>query len=105
MTIRDILRPHFLNPLRLSRALRYLPHFARLFYALMKDPRVSLLTKLIPWIGLLLAVMPPNLELEMIPLVGEFDFLLIMYISLKLFVWLCPEDVVREHVVRIARGA
>jgi hypothetical protein len=25
-----------------------------------------------------------------------------MFITLKLFVWLCPPDVVREHVARIA---
>jgi hypothetical protein len=102
MTLRDILRPHLLNPLRLSRLIAYLPQFARLFYLLMRDARVPALIKLVPILGLVMAVAPPNLELEMIPIVGEMDFLLIVFLSLKLFVWLCPPEVVREHVARIA---
>jgi hypothetical protein len=39
-----------------------------------------------------------------IPLVGELNWLLTVYIALKVFLWLCPPDVVREHVSRIARG-
>lgn len=105
MTLRDVLRPHLLNPMRLSRAVGYLPHFLRLFYRLIRDERVPGLVKLVPLFGLFVALAPPNLELELIPFVGEFDFLLIAIISLKLFVWLCPPDVVREHVARIARGA
>jgi hypothetical protein len=102
MTLRDVLRPHFLNPLRLTRILAYLPQFVRLFYRLMADPRVSWLVKLVPALGLLLAISPPNLELEIIPVLGELDFLIVIILTLKLFVWLCPPDVVREHVARIA---
>ena len=105
MTIRDAIRPHFLNPIRLTRLLAYLPHFLRLFYALLTDPRVSFLVKLVPVIGLMVALSPPNLELEIIPVLGEMDFLLLMVITLKVFVWLCPPDVVREHVARIAHRA
>ncbi len=105
MTIRDAIRPHFLNPIRLTRLLAYLPHFLRLFYALLTDPRVSFLVKLVPAIGLMVALSPPNLELEIIPVLGEMDFLLLMVITLKVFVWLCPPDVVREHVARIAHRA
>ena len=105
MTLRDVLRPHFLNPVRLTRFLAYLPQFLRLFYRLFRDPRVPWIIKLIPLIGLVVAVSPPNLELEVIPVLGEMDFLLIMFLSLKLFVWLCPPDAVREHVARIAQGA
>lgn len=105
MTLRDVLRPHLLNPVRMSRAVGYLPHFIRLFYRLIRDPRVPALVKLVPLVGLFLAIAPPNLELELLPFVGELDFLLITIITLKLFVWLCPPDVVREHVAQIARGA
>jgi len=94
-----------MNPIRLTRLLAYLPHFLRLFYALLTDPRVSRLVKLVPAIGLMVALSPPNLELEIIPVLGEMDFLLLMVITLKVFVWLCPPDVVREHVARIARRA
>jgi uncharacterized membrane protein YkvA (DUF1232 family) len=102
MTLRDVLRPHFLNPVRLGRIVAYLPQFVRLFYRLFSDPRVPILVKLVPVLGLVLAISPPNLELEIIPVLGELDFVLIMLVALKVFVWLCPPDVVREHVARIA---
>jgi hypothetical protein len=54
--------------------------------------------------GLALMLTPPALELDMIPLVGELDWLLILYLSAKVFIWLCPPDVVREHVIQIGRG-
>jgi hypothetical protein len=83
----------------------YLPQFLRVFYRLMLDRRVSILAKMVPFMGLLLLITPPALELDLIPIVGELDWLLIGYLSLKLFLWLCPPDVVREHVAQVARGA
>jgi hypothetical protein len=103
MTPRDVLRPYFLNPIRMGRILAYLPQFVRLFYRLFTDSRVSRLVKLVPFLGLILAISPPNLELDFIPVFGELDFLLIIFLTLKLFVWLCPPDVVREHVAQIGR--
>src|SRR5579875_359180 len=103
MTLRDALRPHFFNPIRLGRILAYLPQFVRLFYRLFTDPRVPGLVKLVPLLGLILAISPPNLEWDIIPVLGELDFLLIMFLTLKLFVWLCPPDVVREHVAQIGQ--
>ena len=99
-----ILRMQFLGPMQLSRLVMYLPQFVRVFYRLMKDERVPMLAKLVPWMGVLLMVTPPALELDMIPLVGELDWLVIGYLSLKVFIWLCPPDVVREHVSQIGRG-
>ena len=95
----------WLNPLRTSAFLIHLPHFARVFYRLMTDKRVSLIAKLVPFLGILLLLTPPALELDFIPGIGELDWLLVGYISLKLFVWLCPPDVVREHVAQVGRGA
>jgi hypothetical protein len=99
-----ILRMQFLGPMQLSRLVMYLPQFVRVFYRLMKDERVPMLAKLVPWMGVLLMVTPPALELDMIPIVGELDWLVIGYLSLKVFIWLCPPDVVREHVSQIGRG-
>jgi hypothetical protein len=59
---------------------------------------------MVPVMGVLLMLTPPALELDMIPIVGELDWILIGYITLKVFIWLCPADVVREHVSQIARG-
>jgi len=101
---RSILRMQFFSPIQLSRMVMYLPHFVRLFYRLITDERVGGLAKMVPVMGLLLMLTPPALELDMIPIVGELDWLLVGYISLKVFIWLCPPDVVREHVSQIAHG-
>ena len=93
-----MLRMQFLSPIQLSRLVIFLPQFVRLFYRLITDARVPMLAKMVPWMGLLLMVTPPALELDMIPIVGELDWILIGYLSLKVFIWLCPPDVVREHV-------
>ncbi|MGB3550519.1 MAG: hypothetical protein WA993_07510 [Candidatus Binatus sp.] len=99
-----MLRMQFLSPIQLSRLVIFLPQFVRLFYRLITDARVPMLAKMVPWMGLLLMVTPPALELDMIPIVGELDWILIGYLSLKVFIWLCPPDVVREHVSQIGRG-
>jgi len=94
-----------LNPLRVRGMLAYLPQFFRVFWRLMADPRVSFLAKVVPPLGLLLLITPPALELDLVPIIGELDWLLVGYLSLKLFIWMCPPDVVREHVAQVARGA
>jgi hypothetical protein len=92
-----------LSPSRIGGFVTHLPSFVRVFYRLMVDRRVSPMAKLVPLLGVLLLLTPPALELDLIPLVGELDWLLVILISLKLFIWLCPPEVVREHVARIAR--
>jgi hypothetical protein len=94
-----------LSPGRMGGFIIHLPSFARVFYRLMIDQRVSPLAKLVPPLGLLLLFTPPALELDFVPLVGELDWLLVIFITLKVFIWLCPSDVVREHVARVARRA
>lgn len=101
---RDILRMRLLTPARIGGLVTYLPHFIRVFYRLMKDERVSIFAKLAPFLILALMFTPPAIELDFVPILGEVDWLLAAYIALKLFVWLCPPDVVREHVGEIARG-
>jgi hypothetical protein len=101
---RSLLRMQLFSPLQLSRMVMYLPQFVRVFYRLMGDTRVSLLAKSVPVLAVLLMLTPPALELDFIPLVGELDWLLVGYLTLKIFIWLCPPDIVREHVSQIARG-
>lgn len=101
---RSILRMNFFGPLQLSRMVVHLPQFIRLFYRLIHDARVPFFAKLVPVMGLALMLTPPALELDLIPIIGELDWLVVGYLSLKIFVWLCPPDVVREHVSRIGRG-
>ncbi len=100
----SFLRMQLLNPRRVRGMVLYLPHFVRVFWRLMGDRRVSTLTKLVPLLGLLLLITPPALELDLVPIIGELDWLLVGYLTLKLFIWMCPPDVVREHVAQVARG-
>lgn len=105
MTVWDILRLRVAGPATIARFVAYLPQFIRLFYRLMNDERVSVLSKAVPVLGVLLLLSPPLVELDLIPLIGELDAILVIGLTLKLFIWLCPPDVVREHVAQIARGA
>lgn len=82
----------------------FLPKFVRVFWRLMRDSRVSFSAKLVPILIMASMVTPPALELDMIPIVGELDWIVVAVIALKMFVWLCPADVVREHVFDIGRG-
>ena len=100
----SFLRMQLLNPRRVRGMVLYLPHFVRVFWRLMGDRRVSMLAKLVPPLGLLLLITPPALELDFVPIIGELDWLLVGYLTLKLFIWMCPPDVVREHVAQVARG-
>ena len=100
----QFLRMHFLPPLQLSRLVGYLPQFVRVFWRLMKDPRVPLLAKLVPVLALLLMISPPAIELDLVPILGEIGGLVVGVLAFKILVWLSPPEVVREHVSRIARG-
>lgn len=101
---RSLLRAQFLGPLQLGRLVMFMPQFARVFWRLMHDPRVPMLAKLVPLMALLVMLTPPALELDLVPVIGELDWLLTGYIALKVFLWLCPPDVVREQVSQVARG-
>jgi hypothetical protein len=94
-----------LSPSRVGGFILHLPSFVRVFYRLMTDSRVSLIAKLVPPLGILLLFTPPALELDFVPFIGELDWLLVILITLKVFIWLCPADVVREHVARVGRRA
>jgi hypothetical protein len=100
----QFLRMHFLPPLQLSRLVGYLPQFVRVFWRLMKDPRVPLLAKLVPVLALFLMMSPPAIELDLVPILGEIGWLVVGVLAFKVLVWLSPPEVVREHVSRIARG-
>jgi len=93
-----------MGPLRMRGLILFLPQFARVFWRLMTDDRVPLIAKAVPLLGLLTLVSPPLLELDFIPIIGELDWIVVILIGLKIFLWLCPPEVVREHVSNVARG-
>ena len=100
----QFLRMQLFPPMQMGRLLAYLPHFMRVFWRLMSDGRVSLLAKMVPVLAFLLMLSPPAIELDFVPIVGELDWLLVAIVAFKVFIWLSPPAVVREHVSDIARG-
>ena len=63
----------------------------KLIIRLMGDPRVNLLLKLLP-IGSLLYLIIPDLVL------GPFDDAAVIWLGAYLFIELCPQEVVQEHM-------
>jgi uncharacterized membrane protein YkvA (DUF1232 family) len=90
--------------LRALRFLRYLPQFVRLYWRLLWDSRVSLWPKALLVLSLLYVVSPVDLIPDVIPFFGELDDLVVLIAACRLFMYLCPQEVVHEHVQRISTG-
>jgi uncharacterized membrane protein YkvA (DUF1232 family) len=96
--------PRFLFTGKALRVLLHLPDFARLYWRLFRDSRVSLLPKALLVLSLAYLVWPFDVIPDFIPVVGEMDDLSVVAGGLWAFVRLCPPPVVREHVSAIADG-
>ena len=68
-----LLRMRMLSPVRIGGMVTHLPKFVRVFYRLMKDPRVSIFAKAVPFVILFLMFTPPAIELDFVPVLGELD--------------------------------
>src|SRR5262245_25555997 len=84
--------------------LSHLPNFAKLFSRLLKDPRVPASPKLIFAAILAYLILPTDLVPDFLVGVGQLDDLAVILGGLKLFLRLCPADVVQEHLKMIASG-
>ena len=81
-----------------------LPSFAKLFLRLVQDSRVGLKPKLV-LVGILAyLIFPTDLVPDFLPGLGQVDDLLVIFLGLKLFLRLCPREVVQEHVQSIVAG-
>jgi uncharacterized membrane protein YkvA (DUF1232 family) len=83
------------------RIIRYLPHFVRLYWRLLRDGRVSLWPKLLLVLALIYVASPLDLIPDIVPGFGAVDDLVLLIVVCRLFVYMCPRAVVREHVRRI----
>ena len=81
--------------------IRHLPHFARLYWRLLRDGRVSIWPKALLAVGVLYVLSPIDLIPDVVPVIGEVDDLVVLILLCRLFVYLCPPEVVHEHVRRI----
>jgi uncharacterized membrane protein YkvA (DUF1232 family) len=82
--------------------LTHLPSFVRLFARLIKDPRVSASSKLVVAGILAYLILPTDLVPDFFVGIGQLDDLAVIIGGLKLFLSLCPSEVVQEHIQAIA---
>jgi uncharacterized membrane protein YkvA (DUF1232 family) len=77
----------------------------RLGWRLLSDNRVNMLIKaVIPGLMALYVFSPIDILPDIIPLAGQLDDLAVLVLGLRLFIQLCPPELVREHEMDIARG-
>jgi uncharacterized membrane protein YkvA (DUF1232 family) len=94
--------PRYLFTARFFHVLLHLPNFARLYWRLFRDPRVSILPKALLVLTVLYVISPLDVIPDFVPVIGEMDDLVVVLSGLWLFVRLCPPGVVRETVHDIA---
>lgn len=71
---------------------------ARLAWRLMTDSRVATWTKLVvPAVMGAYLLWPVDLLPDLFPVLGQVDDLAVLLLSVRLFIQLCPADVVEEH--------
>ncbi|HWP23033.1 MAG TPA: DUF1232 domain-containing protein [Candidatus Binatia bacterium] len=88
------------------KLLAHLPSFVGLFSRLVQDPRVSLRAKLFLAAVLTYLLIPADLIPDFLIGLGQADDLAVLLAGLKLFLKLCPTEVVEEHLraVSVRRG-
>lgn len=74
---------------------------ARLTWYLLTDGRVSSWVKMIPLATLLYILSPIDLLPDPILGLGQLDDLAALILGVKLFIEMCPREVVREHLERM----
>ena len=89
---------------QLLQFLYHLPRFLRVFSRLVSDPRVALRSKLVPLGVLGYLILPVDLLPDVFLVLGQIDDLVVILLGLKLFIRLCPPEVVQEHVKAVAAG-
>lgn len=89
---------------RALRFVRHLPQFVRLYWRLLHDDRVSIWPKMVLVLAIIYVVSPIDFVPDFTPLIGEVDDLVLAIGACKLFISMCPRDVVQEHVRRISVG-
>jgi uncharacterized membrane protein YkvA (DUF1232 family) len=72
---------------------------ARLILRLMADRRVNIFIKFIPVVAVIYVLLPIDLIPEIaLPIVGYLDDAAVLWFGISLFVSLCPDEVVKEHM-------
>ncbi|MCA9903008.1 MAG: DUF1232 domain-containing protein [Anaerolineae bacterium] len=72
-------------------------HQIRLTYRLLRDPRVPLWVKAIPFLPLIYLVSPIDILPDFIPVIGQLDDLTLIVAGMRLFEAMAPEYIAHEH--------
>jgi len=75
---------------------------ARLVWRLLRDPGVPASLKMIPPATLLYLLFPIDFLPDPALGLGQLDDIAIILLGLKLFIELCPQDIVRRHLREIS---
>jgi len=96
-------RPHR-DPKEALETIRKMPAYARLIWALARDPRVPTRQKLVLGAVAGYLVFPIDIIPDFIPVLGQLDDLGVLIFGLDFFIRNAPREVVEEHMGRIARN-
>lgn len=77
--------------------LKSLLNHVRLVARLLRDPRVPVYLKAIPFAPLIYLISPIDFLPDLIPVIGQLDDLGLLLLGVETFIALCPQDVVEEH--------
>ncbi|MBD3182326.1 DUF1232 domain-containing protein [Candidatus Poribacteria bacterium] len=99
------------TPLKLLKLIYHIPNFIRLFWRLLKDPRVPAYKKILPVTAGIICIGYIIFPFDFLPdpyaFIGHLDdttvVLFIMVPSIWIFVKSCPKDLVKEHSHQISQ--
>ena len=92
------------DPKEALETIRKMPAYARLVWALARDPRVPTRQKLVLGAVAGYLVFPIDIIPDFIPVLGQLDDLGVLIFGLDFFIRNAPKEVVEEHMGRIARN-
>ena len=92
------------DPKAALEMMRKMPVYARLIWALARDPRVPTRQKLVLGAIAGYLVFPLDIIPDFIPVIGQLDDLGVLIFGLDFFIRNAPPEVVEEHMGRIARN-
>ena len=77
----------------------------KLIWRLLNDRRVPSWLKMIIPATLLYLLFPVDIVPDIVPGLGQLDDIAVILLGLKLFVEMCPEEIVRQHLDELASVA
>lgn len=84
--------------------IKQLPAYARLTWDLLRDPRVPAEQKLVLAAVGAYVLMPLDIIPDFIPVLGQVDDVAVVLLGLRWFIRSAPEEVVSEHLAKMARN-